>query len=417
MPAAASIAEAPRTASAGQSCAGVEPPEVYRGAPPWSQAVLDAGAAWPFGRGEGVVVALLSSGVDASNEQLAAATLPGYDVLGSAPGADTDCDGRGTRAAGVLAAGESPETSVHGVSPGVQVLPVRVVQRVTREGDESQSEDLGGGPEQLAAGILWAAEQGARVICVTVTTEVDDPVLQSAVAAASDAGAVVVAGGPNSDGAAVSPDEAPPARYPSAYPRVLAVGALGRDGQLLASSERARYLDILAPAADTITTAPTGGRGGLAHAATVDDPASATAAVAGAIALVLARDPELSAEAAADRVVGTALPAARSIAATLGAADGTEVAADGTDVAADGRSGAPASPPVVHIAAAVSAHLVTTREPSTAVRATPVPDASRFDASEGAALAGAAAVAIGGLVVVTVVVVIRSRRGANPSPR
>ncbi len=378
-------------------CAGEEPPEVYRGSEPWAQSELAAATTWPFGRGGGVTVALLSSGVDASNDQLTGAVASGFDALSGAPGADTDCDGRGTRAAGVLAARSSAETAVHGVAPEVQLLPVRVVQRVARSDDGSETEDLGGGPEQLADGITWAVEQGARIICVTVTTDRDDPALQAAVGAAVAAGALIVSGGPVTDDAGgVAEDEVPLPRYPSAYPQVLAVGALGRDGALLPASERGRYLDILAPAAATITTASTGGRGGLAHAQPSDDPAAATAAVAGALALVLGRDRDLTGEGAADRVVGSALPAPRSIAGTLGPAD---------------ESGAsPAPPPVLYVPGAVTAHLGAPRTPEVGVLATPVPDRSGLDLAERRALSWAAVLTLTGVAVATAAVVIRSRR-------
>ncbi|MGL5860256.1 MAG: S8 family serine peptidase, partial [Phycicoccus sp.] len=221
---ASAVAAVPSAAAAPVACAGAEPPGTYQGSEPWAQRYLDARSSWVLTSGSGVTVAVLSSGADAANDQLAGSVATGYDVLTGRPGADTDCDGRGTRAAGVVAARQVAGTSVHGVAPSVRILPVRVVQRVARA-DGSEATDVGGGPAEIAAGIAWATAQGAQVICVTVTTGQDDPDLRSAVAAARTAGALVVSGGPVPDDARrETSDGAPPPRYPSAYADVLAVG-------------------------------------------------------------------------------------------------------------------------------------------------------------------------------------------------
>ncbi|MGL5818249.1 MAG: S8 family serine peptidase [Phycicoccus sp.] len=394
---------APGIAAAPVGCAGAEPPGTYQGSEPWAQRYLDARSSWALTRGTGVTVAVLSSGADATNDQLAGSVATGYDVLTGQPGADTDCDGRGTRAAGLVAARRVAGTSVHGVAPGVRILPVRVVQRVARA-DGSEATDVGGGPAELAAGIAWATAQGAQVICVTVTTGQDDPRLRSAVAAARAAGALVVSGGPVPDDARRdTADGAPPPRYPSVYAGVLAVGALAVDGTLVEASERGQHLDVTAPAAAAVSTASTGGAGGLGHSQPQDDPALATAAVAGTAALVRARHPESSPADLAERITATGLAAPRAM-----SGDPAGSGATGGD-ATPGPAGVPPAPPVVHPGAAVDAHVVAVSEPVGAIRVEPVPDESGLDPAERRALTVAAFLATSGILGATVAAVLRSR--------
>ncbi|MGL4175490.1 MAG: S8 family serine peptidase [Dermatophilaceae bacterium] len=398
----------PRAAAAPVGCAGAEPPGVYQGAEPWAQRYLDARASWTITRGGGVTVAVLSSGVDAANDQLAGSVATGYDALTGQPGADTDCDGRGTRTAGVVAAQQVSGTTVHGVAPEVRILPVRVVQRVARA-DGSEATDVGGGPGELAAGIAWATAQGAQVICVTVTTDRDDPRLRSAVAAARAAGSLVVSGGavPDDAGGETS-DGAPPPRYPSAYADVLAVGALAVDGTLVAGSERGPYLDVTAPAAAAVSTASTGGAGGMGHSQPQDDPALATAAVAGTAALVRDRHRDRSPADVAARITDTGLAAPRAASGSAAGSGGTA-----TD-AAPSPGGALPAPPVVRPSAAVTGHVVGVSEPVGVARVQPVPDESGLDPAERRALVVAAILTTLGVLGATVAVVLRSRNIIHP---
>ncbi|MGL5927588.1 MAG: S8 family serine peptidase [Dermatophilaceae bacterium] len=400
----APIAAAPPSiiTSAQAVCAGAEPPGVYQGAEPWAQRYLDASSSWVITRGGGITVAVLSSGADAANGQLAGSVAAGYDVLTGRPGADGDCDGRGTRAAGVVAARPVAGTTVHGVAPAVRILPVRVVQRVARP-DGSEATDIGGGPAELAAGIAWATEQGAQVICVTVTTGQDDPRLRSAVAAARAAGSLVVSGGAVPDDAGADASDGASPRYPSAYAGVLAVGALAVDGTLLAASERGQYLDVTAPAAAAVSTASTGGAGGMGHSQPQDDPALATAAVAATAALVMDRHRGDSPAEVADRITGTGLAAPRAVSGDAAGSGGA--ASDATPP----PGGAPPAPPVVRPGAAVAGHVVGASEPVGVVRVEPVADESGLDPVERRALAVAALLTTLGILGATVAAVLRSR--------
>ncbi|QIM21281.1 S8 family serine peptidase [Phycicoccus sp. HDW14] len=86
--------------------------------------------------------------------------------------------------AGIIAARSlAPTSGVEGLAPRARLLPVKVVA------DESSSQE---GPDTnastLAEGIRWAADQGAKVVNVSLSTGRDDPRLRAAVAHARSRG-------------------------------------------------------------------------------------------------------------------------------------------------------------------------------------------------------------------------------------
>ena len=83
--------------------------------------------------GTGVTVALLDTGVDLNQPYLRGRLLPGYDIVGGGtdaaarvnPQHRTEIERHGTELAGILAGAGGPG-GVHGVAPGVTILPIRV---------------------------------------------------------------------------------------------------------------------------------------------------------------------------------------------------------------------------------------------------------------------------------------------------
>jgi membrane-anchored mycosin MYCP len=269
---------------------------VYQGSPSWAQDRIAAPRVWPSTRGDGVTVALISSGIDSGNGQLSGdQVLPGVDLLGSekgAAGGRLDCDGRGTFEAGLIAALPTPETGFAGVSPGVQLLPVRVMT-TTAKPDGSDPQVVGGGPERIAAGINAAVTARARVICVTVATPEDSPQLQDAVSRAVSAGTLIVSAGDRPDDPAGADGEPVPL-YPNAYEEVVSVASIGPDGALVPGSPAGADVDLTAPGGGLVSTAPVTTAGTLGHVGPRDDAAAGAAIVASVAALVLAREPSLS---------------------------------------------------------------------------------------------------------------------------
>jgi hypothetical protein len=262
------------------------PKGVYTGQTPWAQKLVDAPRIWPLSTGAGVVVAVVGTGVDAANAQFAPGTvLPAIDLL---PGSG-DCDGRGTFAAGIVAARANPATTFAGTAPGARILPIRYTQSTS---DTSRGAD----PDALAAAIDSAVAADATVILVVVPATSDSSALRTAVRHAHDRGDVVVAPAVGGQTGASS--------YPTATAGVLGVGAVNESGAAV-QTESGNYLAVAAPGANLVSTSA-GAGGGVGLTWPVQDPSFAAAYVAGTVALLRSYRPSLTPDQIVNRLTLTA---------------------------------------------------------------------------------------------------------------
>ncbi|RGC67005.1 Intracellular serine protease [Micromonospora sp. MW-13] len=284
------VAAAPAGYVAPAGCA--KPVGVHTAGTPWATELLGPRRVWPLSTGSGVRVAVLGTGVDARNAQFRPGQVEaGRDVLANTARATDDCDGRGTFAAGLIAARPHDETTFAGLAPGVSVLPVRYAQS-TKQGEGAVD------PARLAAAIDFAVAARARVIYVVLPATRITAGLRAATARAIAADVVVVS--PAASGARTGGATS----YPTALPGVLAVGAFGPDGAV-ASTESGDHIGVAAPGRQLLSlSAGAGGR--LGHSPTVDDPAYAAAYVAGTAALVRSYRPKLTAAEVVRRIESTA---------------------------------------------------------------------------------------------------------------
>ena len=244
----------------------------------WYHQFLNTSEAHQATQGEGVVVAIVDSGVDASHPDLAGSVLSGTDLSHEGPGdGRKDTNGHGTKMASLVAA----HGRVRGVAPAARILPVRA------------GTGSGAGTSKVADGIVWAVAEGAKVISVSTGSE-DDPLTRQAIQAALAADAVVVASVGN------RPDDTS-VLYPAAYPGVLAVAAVGKNGEHAQISVTGPQVVIAAPGTD-VSGAHPGGRYSVGTGTS-----DATAIVAGAVALVRARFPQLKAADVVRRLTATAI--------------------------------------------------------------------------------------------------------------
>lgn len=187
------------------------------------------------------VIAVVDTGVNGSHEDLYGRVLGGYNALTNtltAANASTDDDGHGTMTAGIAAANTNNGLGTAGVAwAGGRVMPVKVLD-ANGEGWDSD----------IAEGITWAADHGAKVVNLSLGGPAANPVLQQAVQYATGKGAVVVAAAGN-DG-----DATP--QYPAAYPEVIAVGATDKTGRLTDFSTTGDWVDVAAPGFDIVSPGP-----------------------------------------------------------------------------------------------------------------------------------------------------------------
>jgi subtilisin family serine protease len=223
--------------------AGAPAPNDELFAQQWNLHAIGIPRAWDVSTGQGVVVAVLDTGVAYEDDgpyrradDLAGTTLvPGWDFVDDdAHPDDVPVPGQGsqgTHVAGVIAATTNNFLGGAGVAPGAAIMPVRVL-----------SPDGSGSSEVIARGLRFAADNGARVANVSLGPRVDASLLAEAVAYAVGRGVtVVVAPGAGALGNL---------GVPAALPDALVVGAVGYENVRAEYSYFGPGLDLVAPGGD-----------------------------------------------------------------------------------------------------------------------------------------------------------------------
>ncbi len=199
----------------------------------WALPHIQAETAWDqMGELSDITVAVIDTGVCMSHEDLVGRVLEnGYDFV------DNDDDpedemGHGCSVAGIIAANIDNGIGIAGFAPNSSILPVRVLGK---SGSGSMAD--------VAAGIVYAADNGADIINLSLGSMVGSQVTEDAVKYAIGKGVTVIASAGNSGGALPG--------FPARYENVVAVGAIDPDGARSSFSNKGG--DIWAPGRDVHT--------------------------------------------------------------------------------------------------------------------------------------------------------------------
>ena len=201
-----------------------------------AQADIRAERAWNVTQGNGVKVAILDTGINVSHPDLAG-KIVAQKVF--ATSSIEDNNGHGTHVAGIIAADTNNSAGVAGVCPNCQLIIGKVM------------DDTGTGTTSNAtAGITWAADQGAKVINMSLgTSETQTASLyQQAVDYAYQKGAIVIAAAGNNG---VSDKF-----YPAAANNVVSVAATDNNDQKASFSNYGSWVQIAAPGKNIVSTLP-----------------------------------------------------------------------------------------------------------------------------------------------------------------
>lgn len=243
----------------------------------WGLSKIDAPSAWNTTTGSSdVVIAVVDSGIDSSHPDLAGQLwtnpgeitgngidddnngyvddVSGWNIFGN--NADlSDTTGHGTQVAGVIAAATNNNTGVAGVCWNCRLMIVKVMQ-------------IGGiaNYSDIAAGVLYAAQKGAKIINLSLGGNSDSATLKAAIASASST-AVIIGGTGNDNSSA--------AFYPAAYDDfVLAVAGTTQTDTKVGTSNFGTWVDVSAPG-EIITTTFSGGGYGSASGTSMSAPFAA----------------------------------------------------------------------------------------------------------------------------------------------
>lgn len=232
----------------------------------WAPAQIQAPSAWSVVTGTAdVVIAVIDSGVQLNHEDLAAKVwvnsgeTPGNgidddnngkvdDVHGwhfyhywsdgaFEPGEDANVQddfGHGTHVSGIAAAATNNDLGIAGIAWGTRLMPVKVLDQFGT-----------GWYSDIAAGIVYAADNGARIINLSLGGSPDSQTLRTAVDYARDHGVLVIAATGNDGG---------PVLYPAAYEPTLAVAATDANDQWASFSNHGPQVDLAAPGTDILST-------------------------------------------------------------------------------------------------------------------------------------------------------------------
>jgi len=181
----------------------------------------------------GIKIAVIDTGVNREHSDLNGKVLAGYDFFNNDYDA-TDDHGHGTFVSGIIAA-VSNKIGIKGLYDYAKILPVKVIDATGI-----------GTYEDTAKGILYAADNGAKVINLSIGGYGFSFMLRDAVDYALEKGCVVVAAGGN--------DGIEQLIYPAAYHDVIGVSALGLNGQIWSSSNRGGHIDVSAPGVHILST-------------------------------------------------------------------------------------------------------------------------------------------------------------------
>ncbi len=184
-------------------------------------------------------------------------------------GSVQDDFGHGTHVAGIASASTNNGIGIAGISWGARLMPVKVL------------DEYGNGwYSDIASGILYAADNGAQIINLSLGGEEDSQLLRDAVDYARARGCLVVASSGNSGG---------PVFYPAAYEPVLAVAATNENDHHASFSSYGSQVDIAAPGTDIYSTWV------RSSYFTLSGTSMAAPHVSGTAALVWSQKPDLTA--------------------------------------------------------------------------------------------------------------------------
>jgi type VII secretion-associated serine protease mycosin len=239
----------------------------------WALDQVSFEATWPVTRGGGIVVAVIDSGVLGNHQDLAGSVLPGKDYVQAGSDGRIDPNGHGTHVAGIIAAHVNNATGIAGAAPDVRILPIRVLDA-----------NGGGVASNVAKGIIWAADHGARVINLSLGGGPSAGVRQAIQYANSKRTTVIAASGNNGDSGNTP-------MYPAAYPEALAVAAVDTNLTHPSFSNHNSYVDVAAPGVGIVSS---WGSSPTAYAAATGT-SMATPYASAAAALVYAAHPTFGA--------------------------------------------------------------------------------------------------------------------------
>ncbi|WP_051348503.1 Ig-like domain-containing protein [Peribacillus kribbensis] len=244
----------------------------------WHLPAIHAQQAWDRTKGAGIKVAVLDAGFDIYQEDLAGNIVASYNAVTN--DRDVPVSDHGTHVAGIIAASMDNKKGLDGIAPDAKILAINVFT-----GDGAYTSDV-------IEGIYYAVAQGAKIINMSLGSYQYSDAFNQAIQYAYQHGVLIVAAAGN--------DTSSSSSYPASYDNVISVSSTDRYNNPSTFSNYGKNVDIAAPGTSIASTLP-GNEYGYMSGTSMASPV-----VAGAAALVWARDPSLTNDEVANRLFSTA---------------------------------------------------------------------------------------------------------------
>lgn len=201
-------------------------------------AVANLPKAWDITFGDPkIVIAVIDTGIDLTHPDLKNKVVQGYNILTQGQSQPLDDNGHGTHASGIAAAETNNKVGVAGTAPLCKIMPIKAL-------------DAKGSGEtvNIAYGIIWAVDHGARVISMSLGGPQNETVKKAVeYALAKD---VVLVAAMGNDGKNMK-------SYPAALPGVIGVGSVTFSKQRSDFSNYGNWISVVAPGSEILSTMPT----------------------------------------------------------------------------------------------------------------------------------------------------------------
>lgn len=202
----------------------------------WELQKFDVPSLWSKSQGEGVVVAVIDTGVDFNHEDLKPNMIEGRNFVDTKE-KPMDVAGHGTHVSSTIA-GVNNGLGMVGVAPKTKIMPVKAL-----------GDDGSGTIQDISKAIRWAADQKVDFITMSLGSPGTSSLLEKSIKYAAEKGVIIfcAAGnsGPNVD-----------VMYPAKYDECIAIGAIDSKLQRTSFSCSGESLDFLAPGQDILGCVP-----------------------------------------------------------------------------------------------------------------------------------------------------------------